>query len=448
MSSGWHGGDERNVDSPGRSKGMALSTRPPDAELAQRRDSAGHRARRRLAGAGVALLCLLALLGLLFHDALASVFPAPVPTVRTTPSATAALPALPAFSDWRVAYVGQDDHLHAVSLDGGADVAGMALPTFLDLQQDMNSVMLPGTSPDGHYLAYPGYHSYEVIIQVAGDHSTSGKNGPVRYGSYTAFWSPDSTHIVGSAADQTGIWITTVGSWQDAQIPGTVRSPSPNVLGWIDNTHLLVSDDYSDSGGGQHLAALDITSGTEHVIASLPFAEYGAPGLLVSADGAHVLVVVIAPADGEGERAGGSYGPLLEVVDTATGQIHKLPNTLKLLGTRVSALAWEPASATLAVSTGELPYSPTSGAPDDFKLWLVDAQHDTARQLPAVGYPLAWAPAGAGSTLITSTFRFAQGRAGPFTISALTVAGSDAPTVTTLTRSAMTYPLLGLVRSA
>lgn len=86
--------------------------------------------------------------------------------------------------------------------------------------------------------------------------------------------------------------------------------------------------------------------------------------------------------------------------------------------------------------------------PNSLKVWLVDTQHDTARQVLQGAYPLSWAPGSDGHTLITSTGRQASRGAGPFTISAVTIPDTGTPVTTTLTKAAMTYPLLGLIRTA
>ena len=72
---------------------------------------------------------------------------------RVLPSTGSSARVLPAFPDWRVAYVGSDGRVHAVSLDGATDVSGVSLPSLATA----STLLAGGTaSPDGHYVAYAG----------------------------------------------------------------------------------------------------------------------------------------------------------------------------------------------------------------------------------------------------------------------------------------------------
>ncbi|HEU5198907.1 MAG TPA: hypothetical protein VFU32_04680, partial [Ktedonobacterales bacterium] len=53
---------------------------------------------------------------------------APAATTATAPAATSTPTGIfPAFSDWRLAYLGQDSRVHAVTQDGKTDLAGPLL---------------------------------------------------------------------------------------------------------------------------------------------------------------------------------------------------------------------------------------------------------------------------------------------------------------------------------
>src|SRR5262249_34945816 len=113
-------------------------------------DARRPRTRRRLMGF-VAGFALLALLGIaLFHDRLPTLLS--MSAQERSPAAPQTPPPLPAFSDWRVAYIGEDTRLHIVSLDGKTDLAGPYVPSRDHLGEAHGGV---ATAPDGHSLAYP-----------------------------------------------------------------------------------------------------------------------------------------------------------------------------------------------------------------------------------------------------------------------------------------------------
>ncbi|HEX8727178.1 MAG TPA: hypothetical protein VF739_01060, partial [Ktedonobacterales bacterium] len=100
---------------------------------------------------------------------------------------------LPAFSDWRAAYLGSDGRLHAVTLDGKSDLAGPVLPGVVTTGLQLASA---GASPDGHLLAYVdsgpsdiGLTLFDVTAQGNADHEQ--RAGAI----YTMYWSPDSTRV-------------------------------------------------------------------------------------------------------------------------------------------------------------------------------------------------------------------------------------------------------------
>jgi hypothetical protein len=107
--------------------------------------------RRRLMGyvAGIALFAVLGVT--LFHDRLPTLLSMSAQG-RSTVATQAPPPPIPAFSDWRVAYIGKDARLHIVSLDGKTDLSGPYVPSRDHLGEAHGGM---ATAPDGHSLAYP-----------------------------------------------------------------------------------------------------------------------------------------------------------------------------------------------------------------------------------------------------------------------------------------------------
>jgi hypothetical protein len=68
---------------------------------------------------------------------------------------------LPAFSDWRGAYIGADWRVHAVSADGKHDVIGAQLPD-LAVKHGV-SMVGAAVAPNGRYIAYPGSDVLRVL---------------------------------------------------------------------------------------------------------------------------------------------------------------------------------------------------------------------------------------------------------------------------------------------
>jgi hypothetical protein len=83
-------------------------------------------------------------------------------TTVTKPTATSTairLPGLPAFSDWRIAYLDATLNVHAVSVDGTSDVTGG--PSLSGLSRPGWNVPPAEISPDGHLLSYLALDSFE-----------------------------------------------------------------------------------------------------------------------------------------------------------------------------------------------------------------------------------------------------------------------------------------------
>src|SRR5262249_16538317 len=124
--------------------------------------------RTRLLG-GVAGIALIAVVGdALFHDHLQRLMtsdaqPVGVVTVHVDLSIATEAPTpavFPAFTDWRVAYLGKDTLLHVVAMDGKTDLAGPFLP---DLAAPGLNLATPAVSSDGRRLAYESSRGVVIL---------------------------------------------------------------------------------------------------------------------------------------------------------------------------------------------------------------------------------------------------------------------------------------------
>lgn len=376
-------------------------------------------------GGLLSLVAAVALVGLLAHNQILALLHR-----GGSPTATSAL-VVPAFSDWRVAYAGQDGLLHAVSLDGQTDVTGISLPALTAATPTAggSSAQLgAATSPDGHYLIYTGAGGPVLLHLTAhqGDQDASRTGATVPS---SLLWSPDGTQLAWLASNG-AVHLTNVATLADTATSGTATLGIRELLGWTDATHLAVRVDQTNSSTEQ-VAVLDTASGQLRVVVSLTKPGYGALHYSLSPDGARLFAYNTA-------INGQFFTAIFRNYDMSNGQVRKLPNALRAIGMNVSAVTWKPGTQMVAISGG-------SEATHDLKLWLVDASGDTATSIGAA-YPLGWLSD--GSQLIGGNANAATLGGGPYTISAFSFPATGAPTVVTLTDKAMSFPWLGLVHTA
>lgn len=373
-------------------------------------------------GGIISLIAVVGVVGLLAHNQILALLH------RTHAAPNTPALVLPAFSDWRVAYAGQDGQLHAVSLDGQTDVSGASLPALGPADVAATATTMGGgASPDGRYLAYVG-GSGAVVLHLT---AHAGDADAIRSGSAvpsTWLWSPDSSQLAWLETNS-AVHVTSVAALTDAVVPSTTGQGIQEILGWMDASHLAVRVDKANATS-EVVAALDASSGQQRVIVTFPKPGYGALHYRLSPDGARFLVWN-SPIKGQ------PFTQIFRNYDTKTGAVRKLPNSLKAIGANISAVAWKPGAAVAAVATG-------SEATHDLKLWLVDAAADGATSI-GVAYPLGWLTD--GSQLIGSSASVGAVGGGPYTISAFTFPSSGASVRVTLTDKAMTFPWLGLVRT-
>jgi hypothetical protein len=398
-----------------------------------------------VAAVGSVVLVALAVLALLpppaTHTSVAVVVRTPgtaTPLPRPAATATSApLPAfaLPAFHDWRAAYLAADGTVHVTTLDGQTDLTGPALdiPTALSTN---SAVTIPNgdgftalaVAPNGQYLAY-------IDQPSTGDVSFVPAGGPLVVTPLAAGaapgwstqripepvttiggWSSDSSTIAFSTNSLPGsgpdahagtIYTASAPTWRPKAVPGAESPTSPlasaRILGWRDNTHLVLVASANNGPVGtplpggtgsvsgspllaplsaeqEALVALDITNGATYTIATIP------PGTLValSPDGGRIV------ADYPCGVGCNAQGLPTEVIDTGTGAVHALPTSDKAI-TGSAAFIWNPQDTAFAATLGR---GSTGNTPPEWSVEVVDSQHDSASTLRANAFAIGWAPDG------------------------------------------------------
>lgn len=362
--------------------------------------------------------------------------------LRTTVPGT----PLPPFADWRVAYTGADQRLHAVSLDGKADVSGATAP----IPRDAASGVWPaGTSPDGKHLAYFGSGQLTVLDSAAG----SGAIVDVPVGDSAILWSPDQHYL---AFNDTG-YVMCVdvanGSTIIAPSPPSGNLPTANLpvslpYGWLDATHVAVQDWLASTTNAASFQNLNVTTGQLRPIATVhaDHAEH-AGWFTVEPGGVYTLF-------SNGQYHNDPFTPAVDRINNATGAVTPLPRLTSLLpalGGFTQEL-WRPGSDQALVATG----FPENG---DLKYYLIDVLQDTATPLAVSGFPEAWSPDGGTLVVAVGSQQDMVNGLGfkdvgivgsdPFTLTALTVdSQGNIHNSVTLTTDATTIPVLGFIRTA
>lgn len=143
---------------------------------------------------------------------------------------------LPAFSDWRVAYLDASANLHAVSTDGKTDIVGPNLPGFTTTGFNLPA---SSVSPNGHLLAYGS--DTTLIASLAGG-SSAVTNVPGSGGTYGLAWSPDGS-LLAISNNVTMPLMVRSSDLQTRQIPTPPAYQSARIgrlYGWLDATHIVV----------------------------------------------------------------------------------------------------------------------------------------------------------------------------------------------------------------
>ncbi len=351
-------------------------------------------------------------------------------TMHTT---TRTMSTFPAFSDWRMAYVASDGHIHAISLDGKTDVTGPAVTSDLMDTNTIDTVFASsGISPDGHSLVYYAPDGL-TALDLQGKRPL--QQSPTPFAVDFA-WAADGKQLASGDAAGNFYTFDTSGSLPPTHVPGTVNSQLREVFGWIDATHLLVGDFVHPFAAQPSytyvLDSLDLTSGSLRQLALLQEVGLDAPRILLSPNGKQVLFYN-APLQNL------PYTPFVDVIDLTTGAIAPLPHIAQGIQGAPESYAWQPGSNIVAISTGFI----VNG---DAKDWLLDLQHDTFTQFASQHFIGQWTPDGKALGLTTSQNNATA--TGPFTYSVATFNSARQATIQTLTQDAWDFRFLGFAQTA
>lgn len=391
---------------------------------------------------------------------------------RATPTATlpyitpttAPVTGFPAFTDWRVVYIGQDGYMHAVSLDGKTDVAGPHTPP----STNGSGIWAAGVAPDGRRLAFS--NTAEVFYLDTAT-SPNAQFQLVRLAAEVGwaglFWSPYGAHL--AVGGPGGVSIITLATGAITAIPIASQTPVPSggpvsdvdmVYGWLDSAHLAVEYvpgefPYGSQWGPvqieANLASLDIATGALRPIATVrpsPVSQMQGGRYSLTPDGAEALFT------GAQYRAA-PYAPLADRVDIATGRVTPLPAISAILPTvgGVFRPLWIPHTH---LALGWFVSATTSGLSYD----IIDVDRDTVTPVSLSGFPVAWSPDGrtlvVASAIPTDEPDFGDSKGGslpanygPVTLTAINFNASWVATHSvTLTTKAMLIPTLGLIHTA
>ncbi len=361
-------------------------------------------------------------------------------TNPTTASATAVPGAtLPAFSDWRAAYLDDFGNLHVVSLDGKTD---LPLSGVSALAQHNNGVSMSnnqvyhfGVSPDGHVLAFlsgvkEGTLELLTFTPSQGAQATL-TNVAITTSSF--LWSPDGAWLAagGTFNHMPGLYRINSRTATPTLVPGTQAGgpdgydTSQSVTGWIDATHLLI---YTPPGGPHPLVSINVLTGEELPIA-IPVNWF--PTLIVHNTDPYALIVpnksqCCPPATGSA------------LLDLKTDQVTQLPNITHTLGEILIPAVGNPASSTPILASAP-------GVLEDARaqLYLADLLADSATPIATGVVPLGWTPD--GKTLLVAQTASANGGLPGHAAYALTPPAAGA---TPLVIAQKLQTFIGFVRTA
>jgi hypothetical protein len=332
-----------------------------------------------------------------------------------TASPTPAFASLPAFDDWRLAYLASDGAVHVVSLDGKQD---LALPLLPGLDERDRAMAL---SRDGHlaYINAPKWGNV-VIADLRPPRSGGATLTTVSLQATDLAWSPDSARLAvdGTLDGAYGLYLIDPRSGRPTLVPGTGGpagplhySSSSAFLGWTDASHVLVSGVAAGTAGLDRPASAAMARSAALGAAAAPSAARSSGGLQTAlldvTTGAAVAVplpdgmgiIEIAP-DGTQLLLASSCGacctvlPDLAVLTLATGSLRHLPHITTATSERGGV--WKPGAALLAGTIG-------AGQADQSQLALLDLGADSVTPIARGVSAIAWPPDGQALVVTTDT---------------------------------------------
>jgi hypothetical protein len=316
-----------------------------------------------------------------------------------------------------VAYIGEDTRLHIVSLNGKTDLAGPYVPSRDHLGEAHGGA---ATAPDGHSLAYPTSLGVVVVRLTPGHVPIDVINGLY----FDLSWAPNSDQLaLGSRGSSISLWRP---GETEARVVYERPGERVDPIGWIDEGHLAILIGVNTLT----VASLDLVSDAVQPLATFFQEQVGVPQFSMAPHGRQILLSSCSFHNQP-------FNHRLGVIDTATGEYHSLDNTLVKTDSCLENPAFQADTGRL-IASQETPGNPVATA------WTLDIAHDSATRTPISGFPVAWAPA--NGPVITSSGHEVVDGLGPYTIRAVLPLASAA--ALTLTTMAMTFPALGLVRTA
>jgi hypothetical protein len=325
------------------------------------------------------------------------------------------------FSDWRVAYLAEDDYIHAISLDGKSDDVSAFSILFKWGFNTANAYI----SSDGYTYAYAqdDFLIYDLNvgnITITGDRIIA---------AYTLFWSSDGSYL--AAGDNiTNFWTVNMATHTSTHVP---YAPPPDkraeLLGWADAHHLAIMRNTTST---YIFSSIDISTGHEHVIATIPIADIsGTLYWSLSPDGSLILLNNHPFRDNP-------YTPVVLTINTSTGAITHLSHIAQMTGSDFLTVAWR---------TGD-PHTVAVAPNGSNQVWMLHVQTDTATQFATNNFPTVWSPDGRTLILSTGWYGEASG-SGSYTLTAMTFDSADkVASQVELTKNAYALPLVGFAKTA
>lgn len=382
-----------------------------------------------------------------------------------TPAASDEAPAtgapLPIFTDWRIAYIGQDSHLHVIALDGTHDSTGVAAPVY---GAPGSAIYTAGATPDGRRLAYDGGLGVQEL-EIATDKRMLYPNarGNLASGRLVFNWSPNGNILaLPGWTNEANVALLNLADGTFKSLPATADASQLQTAayGWLEATHVAVeytpttpsapspsAPPINSRLGAPQIAAgiasLDITTGSVRQIAILTPHNLCSGGFSLAPDGTVALF-------SNASFRGFPFTPDGEVVDMQTGRHTVLPHLTHLLasGEGIQQVLWRPHThvALLKAGYGQNTY------------YLYDVATDTLTPVSLPTFPVAWTPDGRALVLATSDDPSGDGPvgfsdvgqigAGPFTLSVVSIdASGQLSTPQVLPAHPIDIPLLGIVRN-
>jgi hypothetical protein len=384
--------EQRNL--PGKRAHMtaAIKTPRPSGQASV----AAHRPPRLLV-AGIALVLLVAFIGVLFLARQGSqqpgrlLLPATTPTLTPLTTSRAAM-KLPA--GWSAAY--SSGSFKAVSASG-EKVAVQDLPG-VSMSSGPASLSV-GISVDGHILAYADTAGRNGDGPVWVENLVTGVIWGPLANATELHWAPDAPILVAGDlnTNNTALSVIDATAKKTRLVRLTLSSSTARIariVGWIDANHVAVV--CVTGKVDLMLGSADLTTGVIK-----PLASVGTPpDLFISPDGKEIFV------------APNFWASTAQLIDTKTGAARALPGitaqfsdqlmhldnvNLAYGGNWAYQFAWRPGTHTIALSLAgsSIPNEDASqSVTQQPGVWLIDLDHDSASHINQHRYPLAWTPDG------------------------------------------------------